>query len=277
MNWDGNKQRDGRRFKFGRNWSRYLRNLNEFHIEQAEKSLISILGVDDLRDKTFLDVGSGSGLFSLAAKRLGAKVHSFDYDQDSVNCTTELKKRYYPDNSDWTIGKGSALDQGYLRSLGKFDIVYSWGVLHHTGALWQALADVTIAVGVGGRLCVAIYNDQGYASRIWGLVKWAYNRLPGGVRMLILIPAFLRLWGPTILKDLLRYRYLKTWSRYCSERGMSPWYDVIDWVGGYPFEVAKPEEVMKYVEGLGFQLRLMKSRGTGRGCNEFVFERTAEE
>ena len=129
----------GKRFQFGANWEAFLRSLNDVRILEAEKSLKDMLCVDDLAGKRFLDIGSGSGLFSLAAKRLGAKVHSFDYDPKSVKCTEELKKRYYANDKYWDIEEGSALDEKYLISLGKFDIVYSWGVLHHTGNMKKAL------------------------------------------------------------------------------------------------------------------------------------------
>ena len=98
-----------------------------------------MLEMDDLTGKTFLDIGSGSGLFSLAARRLGAKVHSFDFDSNSYGCTMELRKRYFDGDGNWKVEQGSALDRNYIESLGKFDIVYSWGVLHHTGAMWTAL------------------------------------------------------------------------------------------------------------------------------------------
>src|ERR1044072_5239228 len=102
-----------------------------------------MLEVDNLLGKKFLDVGSGSGLFSLAARRLGAQVHSFDYDPQSVACTGELRRRYFPDDLHWVVQQGSVLDQGYLASLGSFDVVYAWGVLHHTGAMWRALDNIT--------------------------------------------------------------------------------------------------------------------------------------
>src|SRR6266478_3305168 len=114
----------GERFPFGENWERFLNVLNEQRIRQAVDSLQAKLGVDQLRDKSFLDIGCGSGLFSLAAKRLGAKVLSFDYDPQSVACTKELKRRYFENTNDWEIQAGSVLDINYLRSLGKFDIVY---------------------------------------------------------------------------------------------------------------------------------------------------------
>src|ERR1035438_5515350 len=129
----------GERFAFGENWWRFLSILDERRIAQAEDSLRGMLGVSDLQGKTFLDIGCGSGLFSLAARRLGACVHCFDYDPQSVACAQELRRRYFPEDTDWRIEEGSALDGNYLAGLGSFDVVYSWGVLHHTGAMWQAL------------------------------------------------------------------------------------------------------------------------------------------
>jgi 2-polyprenyl-3-methyl-5-hydroxy-6-metoxy-1,4-benzoquinol methylase len=117
----------GERFEFGENWSRFLDVLDDERIFEAEKSLKQMLEVEDLAGKSFLDIGSGSGLFSLAARRLGARVHSFDYDPQSVASTRELRRRYFPEDADWSIEEGSILDEEYVRSLGKFDIVYSWG------------------------------------------------------------------------------------------------------------------------------------------------------
>src|SRR5438128_11957621 len=103
------------RFPFGKNWSRFLSLLDDDRIAEAERSLRGMLDVSDLRELTFLDAGSGSGLFSLAAKRLGAKrVHSFDYDENSVACTRELKRRFFPHDADWIVEQGSVLDEAYL-------------------------------------------------------------------------------------------------------------------------------------------------------------------
>ena len=146
----GQEVSNGERFAFGENWARFLFALDEQRIKQAEESLKSMLETDNLSGKSFLDIGSGSGLFSLAARRLGARVLSFDYDCQSVACTRELKRQYFIDDHDWTIEEGSVLDVDYLNRLGRYDIVYSWGVLHHTGAMWKALQNVDTNVGEEG-------------------------------------------------------------------------------------------------------------------------------
>lgn len=263
----------GERFEFGKNWARFLNTLGEDRIRQAETSLQTMLGAGRLNGCSFLDLGCGSGLFSLAARRLGARVHSIDYDPQSVACAGELRRRYFPAGTDWQIEEGSALDRSYLESLGPFDVVYSWGVLHHTGAMWTALENAAIPVARGGRLFISIYNDQGPASRRWLAVKRLYNHLPAGLRFLLLLAVTVRLWWRRWVKDLLRLRPFESWRRAGWERGMSAWYDAVDWVGGYPFEVAKPEEIFDFYHARGFQLENLATCGGSLGCNQFVFLR----
>ena len=259
----------GERFRFGSNWSAFLRTLDEDRIREAECSLKEMLGVKDLKGKRFLDAGSGSGLFSLAARRLGAEVHSFDYDPESVACTRELKNRYFNDDANWTVEEASVLDKSYLKSLGKFDVVYSWGVLHHTGNMQDALHNVMIPLAEPGTLFIAIYNDQGIISKFWTIVKRTYCSGHTG-RFLacgVFIPYFaLRV----VISGMHRFgNPLAAFSKYRKQRGMSVYHDWIDWLGGYPFEVASPESIFDLYKNNGFVLGKMITTNAS-GCNQFV-------
>ncbi len=265
-----------KRFEFGRNWLGFVKCINEEILNQAESSLLSALRLESLKEKKFLDVGSGSGLFSLAANRLGARVYSFDYDPESVKCTRMLKDCFNPVDSEWIIDQGSVLDNSYIEELGKFDIVYSWGVLHHTGDMSMAMRNIAKTVRENGYLFIAIYNDQGWQSKAWFAIKKIYAKVPKFMRFIVVFLAFLRLWGPTLLKDtIFRLSPLYSWKnyRFSGSRGMNPWVDVIDWVGGLPFEVAKPEQIFDFFVARGFSLIRLKTNAGGLGCNEYVFRK----
>jgi 2-polyprenyl-6-hydroxyphenyl methylase/3-demethylubiquinone-9 3-methyltransferase len=276
MNDPNQEVAQGKRFEFGKNWQRFLSLLNERRISEAEKSLIQMLEINDLKGKSFLDIGSGSGLFSLAARRLGARVHSFDYDPLSVACTQELKKRYFLEDPHWKVEQGDVLNRGYLKSLGQFDMVYSWGVLHHTGALWQALENVIPLVTGGGKLAISIYNDQGRMSRRWAALKKFYIKSPKPLGMFIILTVGVLWFTHSALGRLMQFQNpapFKEWAEKKKTRGMSVWYDLVDWVGGYPFEVAKPEAILDFYRRKGFRLARLKTCNGRSGCNEFVFTR----
>jgi 2-polyprenyl-6-hydroxyphenyl methylase/3-demethylubiquinone-9 3-methyltransferase len=264
----------GARFAFGANWKSFVSLVDEPRIEAARRSLTKALGVTDLSGRTFLDIGCGSGLFSLAAHQLGApRVHSFDFDPDSVATTAKLR-RHYAAESSWVVEDGSILDEQYVAGLGSFDVVYSWGVLHHTGDLWRAVDAAARLVRPGGLLFISIYNDQGFESRMWRRVKRRYNASGRVTRGLLVAGsvAYLARHKPvSTVARVSRGRPMRQ-ARPARARGMSAKHDLIDWVGGYPFEVAKPEEVFQRIRPAGFELRHMKTCGGGLGCNEYVFE-----
>jgi 2-polyprenyl-6-hydroxyphenyl methylase/3-demethylubiquinone-9 3-methyltransferase len=265
---------DKDRFAFGRNWLAFVKTLDQQRIDQAVESLKSMLLVETLAGKRFLDLGCGSGLFSLAAHQLGAEVVSMDYDPDSVACAHELKARYGRDGSSWQVVSGSILDEPFLLSLGPADVVYCWGVVHHTGNMMRAIQLACDRVSPGGTLFLAVYNDQGGASRRWLAIKRTYHRLPAYLNKtwVFLIAAYYEL--KFALVRLLQGRNplpFAEWRRKRKDRGMSVWHDWVDWVGGLPFEVAKPEQIIVPLLQQGFVLQNLRTVGGGWGCNEYVF------
>lgn len=262
---------DGRRFAFGANWRRFLAGLSPQVIAAAEAGLQALLGEESLAGRSFLDVGSGSGLSSLAARRLGARVRSFDFDLESVACTRLLRDRWFPGDPEWQVDHGSALDPAFLGSLGLHDVVYSWGVLHHTGAMWEALANTAARVAPGGLFALALYNDQGLRSRLWRQVKRLYvSGLAGRAAMTAVgLPL---LAGQQLAVDAFHLENpLRAYLRP-GPRGMALLWDWIDWLGGYPFEVVEPGQVLAFLRPRGFRLERLHTT-TGHGCHEFVFAR----
>jgi 2-polyprenyl-3-methyl-5-hydroxy-6-metoxy-1,4-benzoquinol methylase len=267
----------GKRFGFGANWTRFLSSVDERRVAAAQNSLKEMLCVETLAGLKFLDIGSGSGLFSLAARRLGAVVHSFDFDPQSVACTTELKRRFLPVDSQWTIEEGSALDRAYLETLGTFDVVYSWGVLHHTGSMWVAIENAIDRVEMnGGRLFIAIYNDQGWKSHLWWFIKNVYNRLPRLLRgpFAFIVSAATRI--AVIIKYTILLRPMVAIAPLFADqrdRGMSARYDERDWIGGFPFEFAGFEVLTSYFTARGFTV-INAKRNESWGCNELALQRS---
>jgi 2-polyprenyl-6-hydroxyphenyl methylase/3-demethylubiquinone-9 3-methyltransferase len=245
------------RFGFGANWNKFNTSLTEDQRTGARDSLVACLG--DITGLSFLDIGAGSGLFSDAAHALGASVRSFDFDPAHPG-----------------IERGDVLDPTFIASLGEYDIVYAWGVLHHTGRMWDAIENAASRVKPGGRFFISIYNDQGRVSERWRLVKRTYNRLPGLMRTPFVVTAMApREIRSAVWRTIRGRSYLELWRNY--PRGMSRWRDMVDWVGGYPFEVAKPEEVFAFLRDRGFNLEYLRTVGGGLGCNEFVFRRKVDK
>lgn len=250
-------------FDFGENWLDFSKkSLDEDRMKEAEKSLKDLIGEETIKNKTFLDIGSGSGIFSIVAKKIGAKkVVGFDISENSIKTAFLNKKRFAP-NSEIDFQKQSILEKGYDQ-WGKFDIVYSWGVLHHTGNMWQAIRNAMNLVEKDGYFVIAIYNKH-WTSPIWKVIKWFYNVAPKVVKR-----------GMVILFYNLKKNFFKIKNKemFNKTRGMNFYYDVIDWIGGYPYQYASTDEIKKYFDKFDFKLiNLVNTKGW-TGCNEYMFKR----
>ncbi|HVU06053.1 MAG TPA: class I SAM-dependent methyltransferase [Polyangiaceae bacterium] len=268
-------------YEFGRNWRTFIDgHLDDERIAEAVRSLQAFVGLHSLDGKTFLDIGCGSGLFSLAAHRMGAaRIVSLDVDPDSVACTRELHAREGAPAS-WEVLHGSVLDESFMASLGEFDVVYSWGVLHHTGSMWVAIENAARAVRRGGLLYIAIYNradgiglhsdGRVGSSRVWEAEKRFYNRLPEWGKRVMDYSAAAGMVGAYLVAGRNPIREIRS---HKSMRGMSWMVDIRDWLGGYPYEYASVSEVFHFMkEKTGFSLESLRSTNSLR-CNEYLFRR----
>lgn len=249
-------------FRFGENWASFSKNIDEARVEQAMRSLKTLFGEGALVNKSFLDVGCGSGLFSIAAMRLGARC-ALGLDVDPVSVATSQRNAalWLGDGSSVTFRQLSALDTDQMSTLGTFDLVYSWGVLHHTGNMKLALENVTQRVAPGGLLMIAIYNRH-WSSPVWKWIKWLYNRAGTFVQKLLiwsLMPViFFAKWLVTF-RNPLKMR-----------RGMDFMHNIVDWVGGYPYEYASIGEMKAMLEKNGYETLAVHPANVPTGCNEFV-------
>ncbi|MEW6095317.1 MAG: class I SAM-dependent methyltransferase [bacterium] len=270
----------GKVFDFGKNWQNFIKMyLNDKRIEEAKRSLCEFLEINDLSGKTFLDIGCGSGLFSLAALRLGAsKVVSFDVDPFSVKCA-EILCQQEGSPANWQIFNASILDDSLIKKLSTFDIVYSWGVLHHTGNMWKAIENALSLVNDNGLLYIAIYNKaDGLAiypdgrfgpSKFWEFEKKIYSRLPLFLQNLIdlgVMSFLVRAYLLTFNNPINKIR------NHISLRGMSWRIDIKDWLGGYPYEYASVTEIFRFMKSKGFSLINLKNNN-GLMNNEYLFKR----
>lgn len=270
-------------FTFGKNWQHFIKNyLTEAQINEATDSLSKFLLLPDLHDHSFLDIGCGSGLFSLAAQKLGAKrIQSIDVDIDSIECTKTLRKQTNFDENNWQITQCSILDEDLCKHLNTWDIVYSWGVLHHTGNLWQALENTTKLVAPNGLLYIAIYNkiddftlykDGRFGtSKFWQKEKRWYSHLPTFIQNCI----DLFIMGILVCGYTLTMRNpIRIIREHNKLRGMSWRIDIKDWLGGYPYEYANIEEIFQFFHKRGFQLENLSEPG-GLRNNEFLFRKSS--
>jgi len=261
------------KFSFGKNWELFLKGLDDNKIELAKKSLSDFTKLEDFKKKSFLDFGCGSGLFSLCAVKLGAKkVISIDIDDNSLNCAKYLRKKFKISEKVWEIKKGSALDKEFIKSLPKVDILYSWGVLHHTGSMYEALGNMDLLLKKGSIFYTAIYNDFSgvpFNSSTWVKIKKFYSSSNIVVRKISELGYTSLIFSGLILNGRNPISYVKNYSKI-GIRGMNFYRDIVDWLGGYPFEYASISEIEIFYNKLG--LKLINTRETKReGCNEFLF------
>lgn len=258
-------------YEFGDNWQKFINT--HFSIERAltaRECLLRLLNRSDLKGETFLDIGSGSGLHSLAAWMSGAEsVTSFDYDPQSVD-TTRLLHQFAGSPENWTVQQGDVLSNEFLATVEKHSIVYSWGVLHHTGKMWEAIRNAGQLVQENGTFCIALYTSDCYvnpSADYWVKIKKQYNQAGRWGRASL---EWWYLFRFPIWTELRGRRNPWTWYRnYFQQRGMNVWTNIADWLGGWPMEYAGVIETRNFCRReLGMQLLWMNA---GEANTEYIF------
>ena len=261
-------------FRFGENWAAFAASITEDNVARAVDSLTRILPRDLLAGRELLDIGSGSGLSAVAALRLGARhVTAIDIDRDSVATSRAVLERFAAPQT-FTVSEASVFDLA-ARNFATFDVVHSWGVLHHTGDLVGALTAAAQHVRNEGTFAVALYRRTPMDA-FWVSEKRIYtagsNSLQKGIR---------GVFKASYLAGLIATgrnpaRYLR---EYRTERGMNWSHDVHDWLGGYPYEAIEAAELEALLAAQGFQLEHAVERPVqvfgllGAPCNEYRFSR----
>lgn len=260
------------RFEFGKNWKSFSRLIDDEAIRAAEDRMASLLGTRDLSGRTFLDIGCGSGLHALVALRFGAKeIVAIDADPDSVSTARALLERSWQ-GLNKSVRDVSVFDLD-KEGFGEFDIVYSWGVLHHTGNMNRAIEMAARHVKPAGLFAVALYGKTPYC-RLWKRIKrWYVNASPAQQARAERI--YIRLFGWYLL---LRGKRLSAHiANYNRKRGMDFHHDVRDWIGGYPYESITPAELARLLEPLKFEQVKQNVRRRsglfGSGNDEYLFRK----
>ena len=263
-------------FRFGENWRSFAETLTEAQIEEAVAGLARLVPAAEMAGRSFLDVGCGSGLSMLAALRLGAgRVHGIDIDPASIEASRAILSSHAPGGA-WSVAVGSVFDSE-AGAAGGCDIVHSWGVLHHTGAMWRAVEACAARVAPGGLLVLALYHRTPLCGA-WRIEKRFYAHAPAPAQALIR-GAYK---AGFMLRQLAAGRPPRTPAGYRSRRGMDWHHDVHDWLGGYPYESTLPMEVERRLKTLHFAPeRIFENcAGTfglfGTGCDEYVARRMAD-
>ncbi len=258
-------------FAFGENWCAFTELVTEEHIATAVTSLERLLPRDQLEGRRMMDIGCGSGLSMLAALRLGAAhVEGVDIDPSSVRAAKAVLGQFFAEGP-WQVEECSVFDLPRKREHG-YDIVHSWGVLHHTGAMWEAIDAACSLVASKGLLCIALYRKTPVC-KFWKGEKWVYTNAPRWIRALI----------RGIFKGVFIFGLIVTgrspfeyFDKYKIARGMDWHHDVHDWLGGYPYESTTPEELSKFLGERGFAIeRCFEKQAIAFGlfgshCDEFV-------
>jgi 2-polyprenyl-6-hydroxyphenyl methylase/3-demethylubiquinone-9 3-methyltransferase len=261
-----------KRYEFGQNWQHFAEGLSSAAIDQAVLGMRRLIPVDEISGRDVLDIGCGSGLHALAALRLGASsVTAIDIDEDSVSTTRQLLSLHAPPGAIWSATVKSVFE---LETMPQYPVVYSWGVLHHTGDMYAAIRCAADRVAPDGGLYLALYRKTPLCCA-WRVEKWLYTNSPRRGRHALeatYVAAF------RLAMTIQGRNFQQYVTSYLRNRGMNWMTDVRDWLGGYPYQSISEKEMLSCAHKLGFSpIRVFcRKPGIGlfgTGCDEYAFRK----
>lgn len=258
-------------FQFGKNWNNFSNSISKNNINNSLKSIQNLISKKDIENKSILDIGCGSGLSLLSFLKLGAKsVCGVDIDPMSVKTAKSVIEKYY-NNKNWSVEEKSIFDIN-LKTYPKFDLVYSWGVLHHTGDMWRSIDIASSLLKKNGVIFLALYQKTKLC-KFWELEKRFYVNSPKIIQKIIrTLFKTLYISGLIVSKKNPKVFF----QNYKEKRGMEWHYDIHDWLGGYPYESIKRRDLEIFLNKKGFVIenyfyKKNKLFGLlGSHCDEFI-------
>lgn len=221
------------------------------HLPKIEKQiefLNKLIGRDNIENKIVLDAGCGTGIAAISFKKLGAnKVIGIDISKKSLLTAKKLAEE---------AGVKLKFITGDLLNLplkGNFDIIHSFGALHHTGDTKGAFANLINLLGENGQFYLALY----WRTRLTFLHQFIR-------KILRLLPE--SAWEP-ISKFITKFMVGKK----KTQRGFDGYGEALDWLCVPHRDHYRPEEIKKWFKEYNMQSELLvKQTGRFKSTSNFV-------
>lgn len=135
-----------------------------------EPEILRVARFDTGRRQRVLEIGVGMGADLVQWARAGAQVTGVDLTARAVHLS---KERLAAQGLAGTVARADAEHLPFAD--GAFDVVWSWGVLHHTPDADGALVEATRVLRSGGRYAVMVYHRHSWLALAawarWGLLR----------------------------------------------------------------------------------------------------------
>lgn len=137
----------------------------EAHRYEREPEIFSFAQFPRFRGQKVLEVGVGAGTDFLQWVRVGALAHGMDLTEEAIQNVEHRLDVYGLKAEDLRLGDAENIpyDDDF------FDLVYSWGVIHHTPNTPRAFEEIVRVTRPGGHCKIMIYHRRSLGAFYWWL------------------------------------------------------------------------------------------------------------